>query len=146
MEFKCFTVGMKLYGQKRDPRRRLSTKVNATKTPEEPASGLRKSVVKNLWSEASVAAKPVLNDTRLTQILKFPEEDDMEDRKEIMDYLTTMALCHTVTIDRQGDEEKYNAASPDELAFVEFVKDAGLQFKGIDSDEVVTLLDITQKG
>jgi magnesium-transporting ATPase (P-type) len=63
-----------------------------------------------------------------------------------MGYLKALALCHTVTIDKQGDEEKYNAASPDELAFVEFTKGAGLVFKGIDSNEVVTLEDITVKG
>lgn len=70
-------------------------------------------------------AKPILNDPTLTHLLKFPDENSEDlknERKEVMDYLKALALCHTVTIDKQGDEEKYNAASPDELAFVEFTK------------------------
>ena len=33
-----------------------------------------------------------------------------------------LAACHTIIIDKKGKEEIYNAASPDELALVNFAK------------------------
>jgi|Dee2metaT_FD_contig_21_7968888_length_276_multi_2_in_0_out_0_1 magnesium-transporting ATPase (P-type) len=47
-------------------------------------------------------------------------------RTKVMDYLKVMALCHSVTIDAR--DGSYSAASPDELAFVQFAKDAGYEF------------------
>lgn len=47
-----------------------------------------------------------------------------------------LGLCHSVVLEHNGD---YNASSPDELAFVNFAKLVGCEFKGIDDDNFVVL-------
>lgn len=44
--------------------------------------------------------------------------------------MKALSLCHTVTIDKEGN---YSAASPDELAFVQFTDDAGHHY--VDKDD-----------
>ena len=44
-----------------------------------------------------------------------------------------LALCHSIVIDEK--KGTYNAASPDELALVNFAKQLGYEFKGFDRDE-----------
>jgi phospholipid-translocating ATPase len=51
-----------------------------------------------------------------------------------------------VSIDRKDGKEEYNAASPDELAFVEFTEKCGMKFEGKDSDDIVTLKDTITNG
>jgi phospholipid-transporting ATPase len=41
-----------------------------------------------------------------------------------------LSVCHTIIID--GKKGTYNAASPDELALVNFAKQYGFEFKGYD--------------
>jgi magnesium-transporting ATPase (P-type) len=61
-----------------------------------------------------------------------------------MDYLLGLVLCHSVTIDIST--QKYSAASPDEIAFVEFTKKAGFTFMGKDSEDNIMIEDSTLKG
>lgn len=53
--------------------------------------------------------------------------------------LLNLSVCHTIVIDeRKGT---YNAASPDELALVNGAKQFGFEFKGIDLNENMLILD-----
>lgn len=52
-----------------------------------------------------------------------------------------LAVCHTIVIDeRKGT---YNAASPDELALVNFARQFGFVFKGQDKNENLLMLDLS---
>lgn len=52
----------------------------------------------------------------------------------IIDYLTHLAVCHTVVADLKEGKTTYNASSPDELALVNAAKYFGYFFKGRDDD------------
>lgn len=52
-----------------------------------------------------------------------------------------MSLCHSIIID--PSDQKYSAASPDELALVEGAKDLGFEFRGRDrgdNQELITVV------
>jgi len=49
-----------------------------------------------------------------------------------------LSVCHTIIID--GKKGTYNAASPDELALVNFAKQFGFEFKGFDKQDKITIL------
>lgn len=49
-----------------------------------------------------------------------------------------LSVCHTIIID--GKKGTYNAASPDELALVNFAKQYGFEFTGFDKDDNMTVL------
>ena len=49
-----------------------------------------------------------------------------------------LSVCHTIIID--GKKGTYNAASPDELALVNFAKQYGFEFKGYDQQDRMTVL------
>lgn len=53
-------------------------------------------------------------------------------------------MCHSVTIDKNTG--KYSAASPDEIAFVEFTKKARYEFQGNDSNDNVLIKDKKKPG
>lgn len=53
---------------------------------------------------------------------------------ELQDTLLFLALCHTIIIQEKDGELIYNAASPDELALVNFARFCGYEFQGIDID------------
>jgi phospholipid-transporting ATPase len=55
-----------------------------------------------------------------------------------------LGVCHTIIIDAKKDT--YNAASPDELALVNFAKQVGFEFKGTDNQGRLTVLDKQTKG
>lgn len=50
-----------------------------------------------------------------------------------------MALCHDVTIDRSHGKPTYTSASPDELAFVDFAKECGMEYQDKAEQDVVIL-------
>ena len=49
--------------------------------------------------------------------------------------LEALALCHTIVVDSVTGQ--YNASSPDELALVNFAKQCGYSFEGIDDYEIL---------
>lgn len=55
--------------------------------------------------------------------------------------ILTLGLCHTVVLEQNGD---YNASSPDELAFVNFAKLVGCEYKGMDEDNFLILEEFGQ--
>lgn len=59
-----------------------------------------------------------------------------------MDYVEFLSLCHTVTIDNSSGKPEYNAASPDELAFVQFSEKCGYKFDGKDEQDRVTVINM----
>lgn len=61
-------------------------------------------------------------------------EGDSYDANKIINVLFFLAICHTVVAEYKGNEIIYNAASPDELAFVNFAKFCGYEFKGIEEN------------
>jgi phospholipid-transporting ATPase len=54
--------------------------------------------------------------------------------QNIVNFLTHLAICHTVVADVKDDKILYNASSPDELALVNAAKYYGYFFKGRDDD------------
>lgn len=78
-------------------------------------------------------------------VTNFNFEDDtffrhMNDKSHpnhnmIRDFLTHLAVCHTVVAEVKPDgKTQYNASSPDELALVNAGKYFGYFFKGRDDD------------
>jgi phospholipid-transporting ATPase len=57
-----------------------------------------------------------------------------ENHENIKDYLTHLAVCHTVVAEVKEGRTLYNASSPDELALVNAAKYFGYLFKGRDND------------
>ena len=54
--------------------------------------------------------------------------------KNIQNFLTHLAICHTVVAEAKDGKILYNASSPDELALVNCGKYFGYFFKGRDDD------------
>jgi phospholipid-translocating ATPase len=50
-----------------------------------------------------------------------------------------MALCHDVTIDHSHGKPTYTSASPDELAFVDFAKECGMNYYDKTTEDIVVL-------
>ena len=58
---------------------------------------------------------------------------------EIKETLMFLALCHTIIIEEKNGEICYNAASPDELALVNFARFCGYEFQGIDENNFMNV-------
>lgn len=61
----------------------------------------------------------------LEQVNSNPES------QKLLKCLNLLAMCHTIVVEKTGE---YNASSPDELAFANIAKMAGVEFKGMDED------------
>ena len=59
--------------------------------------------------------------------------------EEAKTMLTSLALCHDIVIDTATG--KYNAASPDELALVNFAKQEGFKFDGYDENDNMLVIN-----
>lgn len=57
----------------------------------------------------------------------------------IKETLMFLALCHTIIIEEKNGEIIYNAASPDELALVNFARYSGYEFQGIDENNFMNV-------
>jgi len=87
---------------------------------------------------------PKCLDTQEKDVTNFNFEDEsfvrhMNDKQHdnyenIRDYLTHLAVCHTVVAEVKEGKTLYNASSPDELALVNAGKYFGYFFKGRDDD------------
>jgi phospholipid-transporting ATPase len=62
------------------------------------------------------------------KLLAVLNGDDSDASKKVHDFLLLLAICHTVIPEVDGDEITYQAASPDESAFVRAMKDLGYVF------------------
>lgn len=62
---------------------------------------------------------------------------DSQDKTDLRAVILNLALCHTIIVDEK--KKTYNAASPDELALVNAAKQFGMEFKGIDKDDNMTV-------
>ena len=70
--------------------------------------------------------------------------DDLADtksvrHKDVLDCLVLLAVCHTVATEERNGEILYNAASPDELALLNFAKFVGVEFYDINEENVMTI-------
>jgi magnesium-transporting ATPase (P-type) len=61
----------------------------------------------------------------------------LDEGNEIELFLVFMSLCHNIIIDAKT--KKFNAASPDELALVNFAKQYNYEFIGRDGDDICTV-------
>lgn len=64
---------------------------------------------------------------------KCLREGNTDDCKALDHCMLFLSLCHTIVIDKNTNA--YNAASPDELALVNFAKQMGYKFTDIDKDD-----------
>ena len=51
-------------------------------------------------------------------------------KEEFLDFFKVMSLCHEATIDTHEKGAKYSSSSPDEIAFVNFAKLCGYEYRG----------------
>lgn len=58
----------------------------------------------------------------------------------IVKMLIILGLCHTVVVEKKGEQKFYNSSSPDELALVNAAKYFGYIFKGRNDDNGIELL------
>lgn len=58
---------------------------------------------------------------------------------KLLKCLNLLAMCHTIVIEKPGE---YNASSPDELAFANFSKMAGVEFLGMDEDNNINVNEL----
>ncbi len=63
------------------------------------------------------------NDDGTYDFLEDIEEDDLEERQK---FFLFMALCHNMTVDKNGKNVKYESQSPDEQALVKAAANAGI--------------------
>eukprot|EP01016_Furgasonia_blochmanni_P009219 TRINITY_DN13822_c0_g1_i4.p1 TRINITY_DN13822_c0_g1~~TRINITY_DN13822_c0_g1_i4.p1 ORF type:complete len:1011 (-),score=95.37 TRINITY_DN13822_c0_g1_i4:124-3156(-) len=84
-------------------------------------------------------------DFKDAEFFQARDEPHNEQHKYVKDSLKFLGLCHTVIVDRKGNNLIYNAASPDELALVNFARFAGCEYQGIDENNrmEIKLLDQT---
>jgi len=54
--------------------------------------------------------------------------------EDVFDYMLCLALCHSVIIEQSESGIKYNASSPDELAFINFARFCGMEYLGLNRD------------
>lgn len=52
-----------------------------------------------------------------------------------------LALCHEIIIEEVDNQIKYNASSPDELALINWTKMMGYQYRGINENDVITIIN-----
>lgn len=114
MSFKKFSVGTNAYG------------TDYPMTPE--AKARQQPNVSFIDDEFDKAHKEMLG-------RKGGDLTKKENELELI--LVFMALCHTIIIDARTG--KYNAASPDELALVNFAKQYNYTFEDRDGDDVCTV-------
>lgn len=65
-----------------------------------------------------------------------PQKINSAEGRKLAKGAELLALCHTIVLEKNGD---FNASSPDELAFVNFSKLVGCEFKGMDDDNNISL-------
>ena len=59
----------------------------------------------------------------------------IKDENQFYDMLIGLGLCHNVIIEQDGQgNKKYNASSPDELAFINMAKYCGWEYAGLNED------------
>ena len=70
---------------------------------------------------------------------KDPTFIDNTSNPKIQFALKALALCHNIIVDKTQTRMEYNASSPDELALVNFSRNLGFVYEGIDIDDHITL-------
>lgn len=53
--------------------------------------------------------------------------------------LECMALCHNIISSDLNGRLEYKASSPDEMALVNFARERGILYKGIDLENIITI-------
>uniref|UniRef100_A0A3Q3C753 Phospholipid-transporting ATPase n=1 Tax=Haplochromis burtoni TaxID=8153 RepID=A0A3Q3C753_HAPBU len=80
---------------------------------------------------------PLFLSDRLTDISLSNIEKDHPTSPQICEFLTMMAVCHTVVPEREDDQIIYQASSPDEGALVKGAKGLGFVFTARTPDSVI---------
>lgn len=83
-----------------------------------------------------IAAMPKVSnvDFRDRSLFRDLNNDFFQYSKELKETLLFLAFCHTIIIEEKNGEMIYNAASPDELALVNFARFCGYEYRGLDQD------------
>lgn len=50
-----------------------------------------------------------------------------------------MGLCHTAVIETVEGQIRYNVSSPDEYALLQFIRLFGLEYRGINDKNIITI-------
>lgn len=112
MEFKKFTAGMKAYG---------------VSNPDPAKMKLGKGITNvNFYDQDFETEWPVEN----TDNFRFIEE-----------FLTILAVCHTIIVEMKDGEISYNASSPDEMALINAARHFGVVFESRDENANLVILN-----
>lgn len=57
----------------------------------------------------------------------------------LTDFITILAICHTIIIDEKNGKMVYNASSPDELALTNAARHFGIVFEERDEDNNIVI-------
>lgn len=79
----------------------------------------------------------------LIQILRSPTSPEYKNVKKCIFFLS---ICHSAVVETDGEHTNYSASSPDEMAFINFAKFCGTEFKGInDNHELIIKFEKKEK-
>lgn len=92
------------------------------------------------FKKMSVNGKKFGSNEHLQACQKLPHVDFIDSKfdpteLEYLDYLTHLAVCHTIITEEKDGTIEYKASSPDELALVNAARYFGFKFVGRDSDQ-----------
>jgi phospholipid-transporting ATPase len=66
-------------------------------------------------------------------------DESNPNHEQVMICLFFLATCHTIATDIKDGELIYNASSPDELALVNFARFCGVEYLGLDENNIITV-------
>jgi len=91
--------------------------------------------------DQDLVGKPVVTNVDFRDKNLFDALSNPSDKmyKPIVDNLFCIALCHTLITEEKNGEIIYNASSPDELALVNFAKFCGVEYRGMDENNVMSV-------
>lgn len=73
-------------------------------------------------------------DFRDRSLFRDLHNDVYENLDSLQETFVFLSMCHTIIIEEKDGEMIYNAASPDELALVNFARYVGYEFRGTDEN------------
>jgi phospholipid-transporting ATPase len=137
MVFRKLVIGSKPYGKNISKVISTGEDINKQSTFKKKDKPTTKSTNSLINQEINLMQNSIIkyNLKEVENVIFYDEDflNQIQQSPEKVEYLEFLALCHTIIID-QG---KYNAASPDELALVNFAKMCGIEYCGInDNNEI----------
>lgn len=78
-------------------------------------------------------------DFRDQNLIDILEDQSNERNYEVNNCLQLLGLCHNIITETKDGQLSYNASSPDELALANMARFVGVEYQGIDENNIITL-------